>query len=53
MKFVRSIGQVLESWRSYNRTVHELNSLSNRDLNDLGITRGDIRAIAMEKTLRR
>ena len=33
-------------WRSYRRTVNELNSLSNRELADLGIARGDIPFIA-------
>ena len=32
----------------YNQTVRELNSLSNRDLNDLGIDRSDIRRIARD-----
>ena len=30
----------------YNRTVAELNSLGDRELRDLGISRGEIRAIA-------
>ncbi len=33
-------------WRSYRETVDELNRLSNRDLNDLGISRADITFIA-------
>ncbi len=33
-------------WRNYRRTVNELNSLTNRELNDLGINRGDIPFIA-------
>lgn len=36
------------AWRLYRNTVNELSALSNRDLVDLGIGRGDIRAIAME-----
>jgi uncharacterized protein YjiS (DUF1127 family) len=35
-------------WQRYSRTVTELNSLSNRDLADLGIARGDIARIARE-----
>lgn len=35
-------------WQRFNRTVNELNSLSNRDLADLGIARGDISRIARE-----
>lgn len=35
-------------WQRYNRTVRELNGLSNRDLADLGLTRFDIERIARE-----
>jgi uncharacterized protein YjiS (DUF1127 family) len=35
-------------WQRYSRTVNELNALSNRDLADLGIARGDISRIARE-----
>jgi uncharacterized protein YjiS (DUF1127 family) len=34
------------NWRRYRDTVTELNRLSNRELNDLGIARGDIREVA-------
>lgn len=34
------------NWRRYRETVSELNRLSNRELNDLGIARGDIRNVA-------
>ena len=33
-------------WRNYRRTVSELNALSNRELDDLGIARGDIPQVA-------
>lgn len=33
-------------WRNYRRTVNELNSLTTRELDDLGISRGDIHAVA-------
>ena len=36
------------SWRRYSRTVAELESLTNRDLADLGISRSDIRRLARE-----
>ncbi|GIL01597.1 MAG: hypothetical protein BroJett030_14960 [Alphaproteobacteria bacterium] len=39
------IGKYRE-WRAYRRTVNELNALSNRELNDLGINRADIPFIA-------
>lgn len=38
----------ITSWKRYNRTVSELQSLSNRELADLGIMRTDISRIARE-----
>ena len=35
-------------WRSYRRTVNELEALSKRDLDDLGISRHDIRRVARQ-----
>ena len=34
------------NWRRYRNTVSELSRLSNRELNDLGIGRSDIRRVA-------
>ena len=34
------------SWVKYRRTVDELSRLSTRELNDLGIGRGDIKFVA-------
>ncbi|RFC66356.1 DUF1127 domain-containing protein [Fulvimarina endophytica] len=34
------------NWRRYQQTYRELDSLSQRELNDLGISRADIPAIA-------
>jgi uncharacterized protein YjiS (DUF1127 family) len=34
------------NWRRYRETVNELSRLSNRELNDLGISRGDIPFVA-------
>ena len=36
------------TWKRYSRTVSELNSLSNRELADLGIMRSDIQRIAKD-----
>ena len=36
------------NWRMYNETVRELNKLNARQLNDLGISRGDIERIARQ-----
>ena len=35
-------------WRSYRRTVNELSGLTTRELNDLGISRHDIRRVARD-----
>jgi uncharacterized protein YjiS (DUF1127 family) len=52
----RELNKILESemnlvrnyrnWRRYRETVSELSRLSNRELNDLGINRGEILAVA-------
>ena len=34
------------NWRRYRQTVNELSRLSNRELTDLGIARGDIPFVA-------
>jgi uncharacterized protein YjiS (DUF1127 family) len=36
------------TWKRFNRTVSELNALSNRELADLGILRADIGRIARD-----
>lgn len=41
----------LSRWKRYNRTVAELEALSNRDLADLGLTRHDIPRIARQSVL--
>lgn len=41
MNLVRSYN----NWRRYRETVNELNRLSQRELADLGISRGDINSV--------
>ena len=41
-----SLAQRLEQYRAYRSTVSELTMLTDRELNDLGISRADIRSIA-------
>lgn len=41
-----TIRQKIAEFAAYQRTVRELNALNARELNDLGITRDDIKAIA-------
>ena len=40
------------NWRRYRATVAELGRLDSRELNDLGISRGDIPFIAMKSATR-
>jgi uncharacterized protein YjiS (DUF1127 family) len=39
-------------WRRYNRSLSELNRLGDRELADIGITRGDIPRAAWENSER-
>ena len=42
------IRKTFRQWTAYNRTVRELSALDSRQLDDLGITRGDIDQIARD-----
>jgi uncharacterized protein YjiS (DUF1127 family) len=41
-----NVARSLNNWRKYRQTVNELGRMSNRELNDLGIVRSDIRTVA-------
>lgn len=41
-----NITRSLNNWRKYRQTVTELARMTDRELNDLGIGRGDIRRVA-------
>ncbi|MGW9231021.1 DUF1127 domain-containing protein [Pseudorhizobium sp. NPDC055634] len=41
-----NIARKLNNWRKYRETVSELDRMSDRELNDLGIGRSDIRRVA-------
>jgi uncharacterized protein YjiS (DUF1127 family) len=46
---VRFLSNILDSWskwRKYTRTVKELYAMTDRDLADMGIARGDIPYVA-------
>lgn len=47
-QIVDDIRMVLAQQAAYRQTEFELSSLSNRALKDIGITRGDIKRLAME-----
>ena len=48
MNIVRSYN----NWRRYRETVSQLGRLTNRELNDLGINRGDIEFVAIRSATR-
>jgi uncharacterized protein YjiS (DUF1127 family) len=41
-----NVARSLNNWRKYRQTVNELGRMTNRELSDLGIDRGDIRIVA-------
>ena len=42
---LKTISEKLATWRRYREAVRELSQLSNRELDDIGIRRGDIEFI--------
>jgi len=42
---LKTISAKLNAWRRYREAVRELSQLSDRELNDIGIRRGDIEYI--------
>lgn len=46
MKLVNNIKETLRKRRNMNDTIKELNSLTDHELNDIGIHRGQINSIA-------
>lgn len=46
METMMNVISKYNNWRNYRRTVSALSSLSNRELDDLGLTRGDIQYVA-------
>ena len=45
MTSLKTISEKLSSWRRYREAVRELSQLSDRELDDIGISRGDIEFI--------
>ena len=50
--FLSHIVRSWQQWRRYNASLAELNRLGDRDLADIGITRGDIPRAAWESSER-
>ena len=49
-EWFKKIARELEQARAVRSTIKELSKLTDRELNDIGISRGDIYAIAHEDT---
>ncbi len=45
MTSLKTISEKLTAWRRYREAVRELSQLSDRELDDIGIRRGDIEYI--------
>jgi uncharacterized protein YjiS (DUF1127 family) len=43
---------IFRQWRRYNESLRELNRLADRELADIGMTRGDIPRVAWESSER-
>jgi len=48
--FLTHLVGVYRQWRRYNESLRELNRLGDRELADIGITRGDIPRVAWESS---
>ena len=46
--FLSLLAAKIAAWRRYRESVRELSRLSDRELNDLGIARGDIEFVARQ-----
>ena len=48
MTSIKTITQKLSAWRRYRDAVRELSNLNDRELNDIGIRRGDIEFVVRQ-----
>ena len=48
MTSLKTISEKLAAWRRYRGAVRELSELSDRDLRDIGIRRGDIETVVRQ-----
>ena len=53
MSPIKTISEKLNAWRRYRDAVRELSQLSDRELNDIGIRRGDIEDIVRRSVARK
>jgi uncharacterized protein YjiS (DUF1127 family) len=52
MTNLKTITEKLASWRRYREAVRELSQLSDRELDDIGIRRGDIEFIVRRSVVK-
>jgi uncharacterized protein YjiS (DUF1127 family) len=50
MTHLKSISKKLKAWRRYREAMRQLSELSDHELSDIGIGRGEIEAIARRPT---
>jgi len=48
MTSMKTITEKLNAWRRYREAVRELSRLNDRELNDIGIRRGDIEFVVRQ-----
>ena len=48
MTNLKTISEKLTAWRRFRDAVRELNQLSDRELSDIGIRRGDIETVVRQ-----
>jgi uncharacterized protein YjiS (DUF1127 family) len=51
MTSLKTISEKLAAWRRYREAVRELSQLSDRELDDIGIRRGDIEYIVRRSVM--
>ena len=52
MNTLKSISEKLAAWRRYRDAVKELSQLTDRELSDIGIRRGDIETIVRQSVMK-
>ena len=52
MTGLKTISEKFQAWRRYRDAVRELSQLSDRELADIGVRRGDIEEIARRTAVR-
>ena len=52
MTTLKTISEKLQAWRRYRDAVRELSQLSDRELADIGVRRGDIEEVARQAAVK-